>query len=522
MAKSKSSKNSLSSRIASASAKTKSLLSQGKKTLAARNSGGGSSSSSSSRGKSLGSYQGVELFEGENLTARINEIKGGGGQAGTTQEADTQDFQDQAVTPEIPVAPEAIAEEQPVTPEEQAVDTTQPTGDAPRGKSLGSYYGTELFEGEDIGARVKKLSADQRALQGLMASGGDATADGASGAVPGALPDENNLPESTQAVDNFFQTNPGVQQSTQDLMEWLAPQSMKDEMFSQMKKIVGEQNALSRDKLELMSMNRLMAGTADDLRDEVEAANGFATESQIQALSISRNSILMKQATMLQDQISYQQDLIANDINLLNFEKSMADSQYSQRMGILNYQKQNDQFMYNAWQDTLDGQIKDLGWDGILEAYSDNPNRLDQIMNSKGMTMEGAKIAARRDAEERKKKVSKPKEEETIDISDVQKYMETYGFRPPIGTPTAEVDEFITNNPGLGGREYQALIDKIYGGAPQGTATSFRASYASNDALAAQLGLTPEEIEAARKIYNEQQIFESLLDYQPEEDDTTE
>ena len=82
-----------------------------------------------------------------------------------------------------------------------------------------------------------------------------------------------------------------------------------------------------------------MAGTQDDIRDEVTKMNGFATESQVQALTISRNRTLMRQAALLQDSVQIHQDAVANAQNLLNFEKDMANTQFTQRMAVLQYQQ---------------------------------------------------------------------------------------------------------------------------------------------------------------------------------------
>lgn len=206
-------------------------------------------------------------------------------------------------------------------------------------------------------------------------------------------PDQPKLP-TTPSVDNFFQTNPGVDQISQTLIDQLSPPAVQADLFKQMKKITGEQNVLGKDKLELMNMKRVMEGTEDDLRDEVTKANGFATESQIQALTIGRNKTLLKQASFLQDQVSIQQDLIANDTSLLNFEKDMANTQFSQRMSIMQYQQSNNQFIYNATQQTFKNVVDALGYDGAYEAYKTDPVQLQRMEAISGLGSRGLEKAA--------------------------------------------------------------------------------------------------------------------------------
>ncbi len=157
-------------------------------------------------------------------------------------------------------------------------------------------------------------------------------------------------PTTTANVDNFFnpEANPDLQQSTQNIIDFLSPPNTRNELTAQMGKILADQNAVASAKLELMNVKNVMSGTADDLRKEIEASGGIATESLVQSLAVSRNSTLLKQASFLQDQLAYQQDLVANDTTLLNFEKDMANTQATQRMGILQYQQKNYSDMMNA------------------------------------------------------------------------------------------------------------------------------------------------------------------------------
>jgi hypothetical protein len=261
---------------------------------------------------------------------------------------------------------------------------------APAGGNAGS--GAVAASPEQIAA-VAKATKDVQNLQQQYQQG-VANANASGKAVPTTSgeagtgvatylpPPTTAQPTTTPNVDNFFnpQTNPALQQSTQNIMDFLSPPNVQSDLYAQMSKIQGEQNTLSQEQLSLMNMKNVMAGTADDLRSEIQAVGGFGTESQIQALATSRNKVLLKQATFLQDQITTQQDMIKNDTTLMNFEKDMANTQFTQRMSILQYQQTNQNNIQNAARQSIDTLTKIPGG---LAAYANDPQQAanaEQIM----------------------------------------------------------------------------------------------------------------------------------------------
>ncbi|HEY6018607.1 MAG TPA: peptidoglycan-binding domain-containing protein, partial [Candidatus Paceibacterota bacterium] len=63
-----------------------------------------------------------------------------------------------------------------------------------------------------------------------------------------------------------------------------------------------DQYGLPEMQSQLLNMNRIMNGTEQDIRDEVTAAGGFATESQVQGIAASRNKVILKQYNALSTQ----------------------------------------------------------------------------------------------------------------------------------------------------------------------------------------------------------------------------
>lgn len=185
-------------------------------------------------------------------------------------------------------------------------------------------------------------------------------------------PQNNTDPGPTETVQNFGQTNPFIQESSSQLMEFLMPANIRNELNQAMSTLVGERQQLAGINLELANVKNIMSGTENDIRTEVTAANGFATDSQVQAMAIGRNKVLLKQATLLQDQASALKDAVATDTTLLNFEKDQANSTYTQRLGLLNFQQQSYKDNLNAVTDSYNNIIKTGGYAGLLASMKGN------------------------------------------------------------------------------------------------------------------------------------------------------
>lgn len=142
--------------------------------------------------------------------------------------------------------------------------------------------------------------------------------------------------------------------------------------MTQMQGIIGQQNQLGSLKAEYMNIQNIMGGTEDDLRNEIQKTGGFATDSQVQALAIARNKTLMKKAALLQNQMALQQDAIQNSQQLLNFEKDMAATQFTQQM-------QMAQFAYQIQHDAQTAASSGLKMlfdnGGAAAIYSGNPTQ---------------------------------------------------------------------------------------------------------------------------------------------------
>lgn len=269
-----------------------------------------------------------------------------------------------------------------------AVNTNQPSPQNPTGTPTPTtpQAGTPPVGTANLGSTM------QQAHAAAQASGTPPPQDAgmANAAVQGAIskvPQPTPPPPTTPKVDSFFQTNPTAQQIPQNLLDFLSPDSTRQDITDQMTKLQGDQVALSQEKMQLMNVQRIMSGTVQDIRTEITAASGFATESQIQGMAVTRNQTLLKQSQFLTDQLQLQQDAVNNDTSLLNSEKEMANTQFDQRMKIAQYVQTNQTNQMNAARDAYKT-LMDNNPQGLYDSLSKDPQLAQSFTAITGISPE--------------------------------------------------------------------------------------------------------------------------------------
>lgn len=237
-------------------------------------------------------------------------------------------------------------------------------------------------------------SAAQQAYQSAVASGLPAPQQAGEARVSMGQFAPPEQPQTPPEVENFFQTSPIVQPTMAEMVEFISPASTRKELEQSMNKIVASQKAAAKLNLELMNVQRVMEGTDQDIRDEVEKVGGFATESQVQALTVGRNKTLLKRAAMIQDQLNYIKDVIQSDMTMYGFQKDIAQQEFQQRSFLLQYKQQNDQFIYNATQNAINRNLALMGPDGLYNAAQGDPIKIERLERAMGLAPGGLKTAA--------------------------------------------------------------------------------------------------------------------------------
>jgi hypothetical protein len=197
-----------------------------------------------------------------------------------------------------------------------------------------SKYGTQGTAAQPNNADIGKKIND--AFNSVKDT--PAPTDGAAARVAAADAMFKNAPETkpdpqAQFMDKYSNMNPVVKTMYDNINNLISSQSTRTSLVNEYTKLNTDMG-LTADKLALVNINNIMKGTADDIRSEITKAGGFATESQVAALTGARNKVLINQASLLQDQITAKEDYVKQIMSLTQADYAEADKQVSEQIGL--------------------------------------------------------------------------------------------------------------------------------------------------------------------------------------------
>lgn len=194
-------------------------------------------------------------------------------------------------------------------------------------------------------------------------------------------------------VDQQLAEDPGWNTLTETYKDYFNPDNQKASLMDTYKK---EFRKLGLDELDedIIDAQTIIDGTEDDIRNEVEQAGGFATDSQVQALSLSRNKVLLKNYNQLVALRESKQNQLDMMMNFAEKDRAYADGQFDRmtnyQMQMLNYR---DKFIQNT-RDQYNKEIDRNGYQGLYATLQSNPRQLAMAEQILGMGAGGIEKAA--------------------------------------------------------------------------------------------------------------------------------
>jgi len=245
--------------------------------------------------------------------------------------------------------PEATTKAIPqATPTEQDIvnfdaKTRQPL--AP-GQSTTDALGNTSTQGnkfKEAHAQLKGMEAPADAGQGKMLAGQ---------ALNQVAPPEPDM----SVVDDFIMQDKGTQELATKYKEYFDPENQKSSLLDTYNKLYKKSGIQQLDE-EIIDAQTIIDGTEDDIRNEVEQAGGFATDSQVQALALSRNKILLKNYNNLVALRESKSQHLDTMLNFAEKDRAYADQQidrmfnYDMQMNSLREKFiQNSRDQYNRYE----------------------------------------------------------------------------------------------------------------------------------------------------------------------------
>ena len=221
---------------------------------------------------------------------------------------------------------------------------------------------------------------------GLAQAQASGTPPPAAGGTLAAQPFIQKDPAPTIADDMFANDEDGFFQGLQtELQDYFNPKTQRESLTKEYQKMV-KQSGIEALDLELIDMKNIIEGTEDDIRNEVASAGGFATDSQVLALTNSRNKQLIKNYNTLLETRNSKEQYLDKMMDLSVKDREIADAQFDRMMNIgfkaLDYRDKMKTNAQNSYQKIVDT----VGYDGLYQAAiaSGDPLAVERINKTFG------------------------------------------------------------------------------------------------------------------------------------------
>lgn len=181
-----------------------------------------------------------------------------------------------------------------------------------------------------------------------------------------------------------------------------------DKFFSpqeQRVSLLDEYNKLSKSlgidamNAELLDAKRIIEGTEEDVRAEITAVGGFATDSQVLALSNARNKSLIKNYNYLLDTKNAATTQLTTMMNLSIQDRQFAEAEFDRKLGFAFKVAEFQQTATNNARQTYLSLGEKMGWDTLLTTAS--PYEKSLIQKTLGVSSQALSQLATASAQQR-------------------------------------------------------------------------------------------------------------------------
>jgi hypothetical protein len=225
---------------------------------------------------------------------------------------------------EQPTVPQTAPEQAQVN----APNTTDPNlADAVMGK------GSALTSAEMANSQTIKSLADQyrQALASKQGTQVPTTQGQAMVGVQAALPQPQA--EEPSIIGDIIETDSNFDSILTMYDEFMSPQTQKASLLDEYNQL-SQSLGVSGMNAELINSKRIIDGTEDDIRAEVTATGGMATDSQVLALANARNKSLIKNYNYLLESRDSAMTQLNTMMNLSVQDRQMAEAEFDRKLNF--------------------------------------------------------------------------------------------------------------------------------------------------------------------------------------------
>jgi hypothetical protein len=291
----------------------------------------------------------------------------------------------QPIQTPIPTTAPGVAQ---VTPPNTQMDMA--TAIASKGSPLTS---AEMADPQAMQDLASQYRAGLAKVQGTQAP----TTPGMAGAaIQGALPGQQQ--EAPSIIGGLMETDSAFDSILTLYDQFMSPAQQKTsllEEYNQLSSSLGIQAM----NAELIDAKRIIEGTTDDIRLEITATGGIATDSQVLALANARNKSLIKNYNYLLESRNSAMTQLNTMMQLSIQDRQMAEAEFDRK---LNFAFKVQEFKQRATDNARQTYVSlgnSMGWDSLLSSVS--PYEQGVIQRTLGLSSDALTNLASRSMQDR-------------------------------------------------------------------------------------------------------------------------
>ena len=213
----------------------------------------------------------------------------------------------------------------------------------------------------------------------VMGTGG-----GISGTQGSQLVNQYSPSSGNTLASTFIKTDPYIESLVTAWQDFISPQNQRKSLADTYQQMLKDSGIQAIDT-ELLDMKNVIEGTEEDLRMEITKAGGFATNSQVLALTNARNKQLIKNYNTLLDTRNAKERYLQTALQLEQADRQSADQRFESAFSMGTQIAQLQQQMSNNARQQMQWLTGQIGLDGLYEATGGDRFALDLVESTLGI-----------------------------------------------------------------------------------------------------------------------------------------
>lgn len=234
----------------------------------------------------------------------------------------------------------------------------------------GGLKGADLAGAQSALASKYNVALSSAKNSGLAApSGAGEGRAAASGYIPPSGTTDTLSPESQNALT----TDPYTKILTDAYLKIQNYHESQPSLVSEYQTLLDKSGVKNTDA-QLMNLNNVIEGTDSDIRNEITKAGGFATESQVMALSANRQKPLITKYNSLLALKSQQEQYLNTMVSLTQADRAAVDQRMNQSLNFSQMIADHGQKMQDVARQNYQYVVQNGGFQALAQSVAGDPH----------------------------------------------------------------------------------------------------------------------------------------------------